>query len=374
VRLFALALLPRFWQQWAMASEAGLLRYDWQARIEGAGYFLLSVGVVSLAWAGQSLQVLAVWYMVATIATLLSHLLFLKQAWQRLSLKPTYSPVSVGQLYRFGLSQWISNIGGLLFSQADRILVNVLLGPGPVGLYAVATSVAVRINEFSAVPIQSIAPMISTIAASGQSSRLVHVFKRALRLNALIVYLVSIAVMLWAKPIAILLASPEHSQTIVSLFQILVPIYAVYSLNAPGYFAAIGLQRPRINAVYVLPSGILTLLLMVWLIPSFHLVGVVLGNSGYILTLAINLKVARDIGLGVKGYIEEIIPFIGSLLIGCGLSWANVILADPSYLTTALFFVLSATLALWIDNQSVVDTFQLIVGQTQRWLAVIRRV
>ncbi|MGH2523373.1 MAG: hypothetical protein ACRDH2_12795, partial [Anaerolineales bacterium] len=167
-----------------------------------------------------------------------------------------------------------------------------------------------------------------------------------------------------------LLVSAEHAAPVAALLRILVPIYALYSLNAPGYYAAMGLRRPELNAAGALLGGVVTLLLMVGLIPAWGLMGAAWGNSGYILVGTINLGAARLTGLGVRKWLAEALPFaIGLLLLG-GLVWVSGLLGAGSYPLVLFASLLALVPAWWIDRQSLVDLAHLSRRWIQRWRLV----
>lgn len=347
--LFGGVAFLQFWKQWAVAVEAGLLRYDLQTWAEGTGTVILYGGLILFAQLGYDLVGLTLWFLSATFVTLIIHGYLLYQTiGLRFDLRRDWSSSQARSLLKFGLTQWLSQIGGTLFGQADRFLINILLGPGAVGLYAAATSIAAKINELSAVPIQTIVPAISMARTAGKFDRIAAIFAHAQRLNSLVIYFIAATIMLGADTLARLLVTPEHANELVPLLRILVLVYAVYSLNAVGFFTVMGMGRPSINAHWVLFGGLLFTLLLVILIPLYKLYGAAWANIGYAVTLAINWRAAKAIDVDLRAYAISLLPFIFSMLACLLVSILFTRIFLPYSMRIVLSIVLVSVSGAWI--------------------------
>lgn len=350
LRIMGTVVLVQFWRGWASAVEVGLQRYDLQARAEGAGTILTYAGFVAVAGAGAGLRGLAWWLLAASVATLGLHLYLLRgrlpglgRGWER---------GEASAMLRFGTVQWVSQVGGSLFGQVDRILVNLLLGPAGAGIYAAGTGIAAKINELSAAVIQPMVPALSMATAAGQPGRVRDVFVRAQRVNGMVVFLLASAVALGAGPIAEVLVTERHAGELAPLLRILALVYGLYSLNAPGFFAAIGLGRPRINAVVVLLAGVAFVALLSVMAPAMGLAGAAWANLGYALTLAINWRVARMIRLPFREYAAQLAPLLCSALLAGALTVLLARSPVPAWAGIALSAPLVLALAGWVGGRA----------------------
>lgn len=292
--LLGLAAFFQFLRQWVMAAEAGLQRYDLQAWADGLGTVALYGGLVVLALLDPGIGPLAAWWGIASLGTVFGHwYLWRTRSAVSVTLKHGWDSRQARVLFNFGVRQWASQLGGNLFGHVDRVVVNLILGPAAAGIYSAGTSVAIRINELSAAPVQVVGP---AIAAASSLARKAVLYRRAQALNALLAYGLAAAVMLGSEPLAHVLV-PTQPDTMASVLRILGFCYGVYSVNAVAFYAAQGLGRPWINARWTIAAGCTFVLALVPLGRLFGLRGAAWANLAYALTLGINLEVLGQLAL-----------------------------------------------------------------------------
>jgi O-antigen/teichoic acid export membrane protein len=321
-------LLPRLWQQWAMAAEAALLRYDFQAAVESTSTVIMQAGVLLLAFARcSSLVVLAGWSLVVTSGSLIAHCLVLKHLFRNHPLRLRCSWRATRTLFRFGVMQWLSGLGSALFGQVDRIIINFFLGSTAAGLYSAATSVVVKINALSAIPLRVLPPAVSAANALSRKSRVQQLFIQATRLNGVGVCIIAFPILFWAYPLARTLVGQEYANQTAELLRTLAFIYGLYSLAAAGYFTAIGIGYPNLNARWGLTGGVLTCVMLVILAPRTRLIEVVWANAAYVLTLITNLQVMALLRLDLWVYLKAFLPSVCMMILWWLLS--NIIATLP---------------------------------------------
>jgi O-antigen/teichoic acid export membrane protein len=211
--------------------------------------------------------------------------------------------------------QWLSNLGSSLFGYLDRIIVNFFLGPSAAGIYAATTAVVSRINQLSAMPLQALPTWISAANALFKTERIRQIFIRATRLNGLIVFLIAAPIMFWSQPLAGFLVGAAYSAEASQLLLHLSLIYGLYSLAGAGFYTAIGVGSPRINAMAGITSGSLVILALAIFAPNLGLMGAAWANALYILVLIINSKVKSLINLDTREYIVHFAPAVIALLV-----------------------------------------------------------
>lgn len=339
--IFPLSILIffRFIQQWAMSLEAAFQRYDIRSMAETASAVLLYLGVIILAFLGHGLGILGFWVLFSSILSIFIHAYFLnlliKDKW---SLQPKFSMTCVHNLMGFGLSHWLTVLGASLFGYADRIIVAYFAGSSMAGIYTAATSVAVQINALSAVPLQVLQPVISEAKALSQQLQLRRIFVQATRINGLIVFVLAAPVIFWATELAEIIVGGEQIQIMADLLRILGCIYGLYSLNASGFFVAIGLGFPFLNARWGLSGGLLALVGLVILTPKWGLYGAAIANGAYVLTIVTNIQVAGKIGVKLVGYINTLIQMLSIIVLWVFIS---ILIAKTNWemWTRALLFI-----------------------------------
>jgi O-antigen/teichoic acid export membrane protein len=333
-------LLLRFWQQWALAAEAGLLRYDIQATIETASAVMVQIGVMLLAFVGSRLWVLAAWTLLVNGGCVIVHGLVLRRLCYRRLGRLQYSWENADALLRFGVLQWLSSLGASLFGYADRIIVNILLGPGAAGLYSAATSIAVQINTLSAIPLRVLPPAISAAKVLSQYSRIRQIFIRSTRLNGLLVVLICAPILYWAPQVSYLLVGTENATLTGKILRTIVFAYGLYSLSAAGFFSAIGVGFPMLNARWGIIGAIFSLCMVAGLASWGDIAGAAWGNIGYALVLIINFQLVKIIDLNYRTYLRNFLPSLIMVLAWWLLSVYIHIGMLPIWVLISLFFLL----------------------------------
>lgn len=329
------SILLDFWQKWALAVEAAMLRYDLQAIVETASGLALQLGIVVIALAKGGILMLAIWTIFVMGLTLIGHFIVLKHLLIIRIFRIGFYWLEAKELIRFGIMQWLSSFGSTLFSHADRIIVNLLLGAESTGIYSAATSVAVQINKLSAIPLRVIPPAITSAKALSQQSRIQSIFLWATRMNGLLVFLIAAPIMFWSRPLAGVLVGSEYIIQTAMLLQILAICYGMYSLNAAAFFTAVGIGYPIFNARWGMISGILFCLFLFIFISLFGLIGAAWANLTFAISLMINYQVVKLLKTDYWEFIKSFFPVVLMITmwgVGCmifqtplNVSWLGII-------------------------------------------------
>jgi O-antigen/teichoic acid export membrane protein len=366
LHLLALGLLPRLWQLWLCGWEQGLGRFDLPAIAESAHQIALTGGIVVLAWFGQGIVAFAWWQLAASLAAIGLHWFLLRRAGAQ---RPRWRwhPAEAPALLRFALAHWFSRLGGLLFSQADRLLVKATLGLEAAGLYTIAVSFASKINELSAIPLQPVAPAVGAAQARGDTATLRAIFDRALRLNALLVYALA-ATLAWVAPWIGQLVVPPRADDLSALIQILAFAYAVYSLNAAGYFYLIGL-RASVGSALAIVAGAGATLGLIWLLATASgLRAAAAANIGFAVTLAIPALAGRHVGITPPRLLARLAPCLLSLL-ACALLCSLTPGRQDAPLLLLVGIPLCLLPCLWIAHPETLHAWRWARGRLNKRLA-----
>jgi O-antigen/teichoic acid export membrane protein len=248
---------------------------------------LIAVGMVGLAWLGGKTVEFMQWQAIIGIAMLIAHLFIVMPLLRPLKLRPSWSVSKSRSIGRYSLLTWISSIGGALFSQGDRIIVGSLLGTNVLGIYAAITNITIQINTLSALPVQPILPLLTALVAKDaiDRSQLYRNLKLAFGVNSIVALGIGAALFASAPFVMNILVSQTPNDETVLAFRIAVIIYALYSLNAVGYYMLFALDAVHISLIINLVSSILSLILIAIMSVRVGLLGSVAGNIGYLLSL-----------------------------------------------------------------------------------------
>lgn len=312
--VMGLAAATHLVKQWLIAIEIGLQRFDLQLRAESVSMLLLNIGLVLVALLGGQIIGMAAWQLIATCGSILLHRRAVRHvADTSASCLRHGSRQVASDLLRFGLTQWLSQVGGSLFGQADRLIVSVILGPTATGVYTAATSVVSRLNELSAAPLQAIAPAVAASQAAELRQRSQAIFQAADRLNRCVVFALGAGIILGSTILATVLVPDIHRKELGQLLRVMAVAYAPFSMNAVGFFSAQGIGRPSINAVWTLAGGLVFVLMLLLLTPLADLEGAAWANAAFSITLGINIMVLKALGTSWASHVRGVLAVMAGL-------------------------------------------------------------
>jgi O-antigen/teichoic acid export membrane protein len=204
------------------------------------------------------------------------------------------------------LGTWFTSLGGVLFGQVDKLIVGTLLGVEKLGIYAAITSVANQINVVSALPAQPLLPILSNYQKREKDKErniaMLQKIKQGFQLNAVVALGMGVGLFALSSLVVGIIIPGEKNNDYTALFQIAVIIYALYSLNAVGYYTLLGTNAVRLCMSTQLTAGFLSLLLIYVGAQVFGLYGAVLGNAGYIGTWLLTLFGMQKLGIPFRAW------------------------------------------------------------------------
>jgi O-antigen/teichoic acid export membrane protein len=302
VRIAALGLLPVLVRGVFLAVPMGFQRYD-----VAAVFSFVQTGAL---WGGAALAtildlgidgvtastVVALWagalaIMIAAVVMLPSPLVIGSWSWRQLRILLPYSFFSTS-----------TGLGAQLFSSVDRITVGVVLGPTQLAYYSIVVGAATKINQVAGLLWQGLVPATSMLAINlGGRERIVRSLSYATVLSVILMLTtagVLVAASLEGLRVWLGFDFAYHA---IGALQILIVVYAVFSVNAPAYHIANGIGAPWINALLSLLGGALTIALIAALGRRWGLNGAAFANAGYLIVLlTIPLTLQRVLAIGTR--------------------------------------------------------------------------
>lgn len=259
------------------------------------------------------------------------------------------------KILKYSLFAWISGLGSILFSQGDRVLVGMLLGPAAAGAYSICTGVASRLNALAGSATQVLVPFASSYQAHGKNAEIVKVYLHLLRLIGCLLAAMGMVLIFWSQWLLSIWISPQFALSYGRVFEILILAYALFSMVAPGYHIAFGLGRPEVPALANIGGAFLMLLLMWILSPALGLTGAALANFSYSLELVVIFFTAKQLGL------REMAPILKATLPPVVILIVSILIVDLYIITTPynlvinlLFIVMLSWIALNDGRLSIV--------------------
>jgi O-antigen/teichoic acid export membrane protein len=329
-------------QRTLIGIEQAFDRYGVINVLELCQSMLTNVGLVTVAWFGGRTVSLMKWQALTCAVLLVAHCCIVFRLLRNKGLGFEWSKRKAQRIFRYSVATWTATLGSAAFSQCDRLIVGGVLGAPLLGVYSAITNIASRINSFSGTAVQPLVPSLSrdlTLNTQTQSR-----IRQATHLNALIAIEAGVFLYLLADGVMRVLAPGATSGQYILGLRIAAIIYALYSLNAPGFFVLFSLGAARTNAIVTLSSGIFSLVLIFIGARYFGLLGALVGNAGYLGTLFLNVSALRRLGITFHHYLAwMVVPFL--VLIAALLS--GLFLQDHFWWRTGFVVLQGAVFFFW---------------------------
>lgn len=307
---------------------------------------LANLGLVVVAWFGGHAVAMMKWEVLAYAVVLVAHGWFVFRLARGKRLRLLWSASKAKRIFRFSLATWISSLGSDIFNQWSRWIVGAILGPAALGVYSAITNIAGRINSLAGTAVQPLAPGLSRDLARGNPVE-DHV-RQAAHLNALIAIEAGIFLYVLADWVMrVMVPGAARPQDILAL-QIAAVVYALYSLDAPGYFILFSAGGARINATVVISTAVVSLGLISLGAWRFGLLGAITGNAGNLGMLLMVSLGARQVGVRLRRYVA----WIGAPLLVLAVALVVGAVFEGHLWWRVVFVVIQAgLLALWFLHE-----------------------
>jgi O-antigen/teichoic acid export membrane protein len=291
LQIGSLVVWARLLQQVLIGVEQAYQRYDLMNVLNTIQSVLMNLGMlVVVCLRGQTVSMMQ-WQAIASIVTLLTHVWIVRSLLKGICLRPAWNTKKGLEVGRYSLITWLTSLGSSFFSRADRLVVGSMLGTQSLGVYAAITDIAAQINTFSALPVQPLLPNLSNLTAQKNIdfSKLKQQIKYSIEINALVALGLGATLITLSPLILNLLFPGETVNQYILPFCISITIYSIYSINAVGFYILLSKNAVNTCAIVVLISGIFSLALIALGSHLFGLMGAIVGNTGYITTLLLNI-------------------------------------------------------------------------------------
>lgn len=182
----------------------------------------------------------------------------------------------------FGLSAWtgISVIGGMIFSQTDIILVNVLLGAEESGEYAILVQWSILLLSVSSILSGVIAPNILLEYAQNDVRKLKEVLYRSIKFQGIFSALPAIMVVVYADVILSLWVGDEFVH-LAPFLQIMVIHLGVSFAFRQIYTVNTAFNKMRFQGIITVICGGIHILVTIFLLKftDLGILGVIISNA-----------------------------------------------------------------------------------------------
>jgi O-antigen/teichoic acid export membrane protein len=190
---------------------------------------------------------------------------------------PSLHPETLKMIAGFGCFSWLQALSAVIFGQADRLVIGLLLGAPAVAAYALCDQAAQGIHGTVAAAFHVLFPHLSARIVREPVAEVRRTLWSAFKSNATVAVLLSAPVVLLSRPILSLWMGHDFAQKAWQMFSILAAGSALLAMNVTAHYGLLAAGRMRLVMSVNLAAGAAMLTLMALLTPHFGTVGTACG-------------------------------------------------------------------------------------------------
>lgn len=350
LRIAGLAIFFYILQRALVGIEQAFDRYRVVNALDVSQSLLSNCGLLAVTMFGGKALAMMKWQAFAWALLTVAHCWFVFRLLHERRLGFRWGIGKAAQVLRFSVAAWASALGSVAFGQCDRLIVGGILGAPLLGIYSAVTNMTSKINSFSGTAVQPLVPSLSRDVAMKVPFE--GRIRQAVRVNALIAMEAGIFLFVLADWVMRVMVPGAATPLNILGLQITAVIYALYSLNAPGYFILFSMGKAQTNAVIVLLSALISLVLIFVGARNFGLLGALVGNVGYISTCLLPVMGVRLAKMQLKVFalwiMQPILVLLAFCVLGIALEahiWWRVTLVAASIALSWIWFFQATSVA-----------------------------
>jgi O-antigen/teichoic acid export membrane protein len=338
LRCFLVVIAANILTQLFASVTTGLQRLDLTHMMSAANVVLSALLGAILLLRGWGLRGLVYGYIGSGILTIATYLVLVRRLLPQVVLNPFHLDTDEAKrMFAFSLRLYVTQAAVAVHNQVEKVFLALLVGVAPVGLYDIASDIALKVRGAIGLILSPVLPAASELNALGDETRKRELYYRAQKYLALfgvpvVCYIVAISnrfVELWIGRSMGMIAVPLSVLLIVNFFNL---------ATGPGFliFAGSGYLQPGVQSATL--GIVLNVVLSLGLIYKFGFAGAVVGTAAS-LTLAsayFMFLFHEHTGYPVnrvlkEGYLKPIVGSIALLAVllairpAKNLSWAGLV-------------------------------------------------
>jgi O-antigen/teichoic acid export membrane protein len=308
-------------QQVLIGIEQAYQRYDLLNLLNTIQSLLTGVGMLTVAWLGGRTIELMQWQALVGVVIFIAHVYLIKLLTKSTKLRLQWDRSKGLTVARYSLQTWFTSLGGVLFAQADKLIIGAIFGSRELGIYAVITNIASQINLFSYLPVQPLVPKITQHFATPDADRVAfdQQIKSALEINFSIALGAGAMLFTFAPLVLDMLIHDATNANYILSLQIVAIAYSFASVNAVGYYILLATDAVNVCMKIQLISSVGSLLIIYLGSLHFGIIGAAVGNAGFMGTLLMVYMGMKKISIPVSQWLTwiafPVLWFVGSIII-----------------------------------------------------------
>ncbi len=274
--LVALSILPQFLSRVSQGFLLSQLKNRTARLIDTFSAISLWLGAVLVVLIfGKNLSLIGAWCLFNSVVVMT---LYFGAVRHTTLLRFQLNQKIVRKMLDFSGFMFIESIAVALFQHLDKLVVGFTLGPVLAGVYAVGTSIGLRMSMVVGPITEVLLPYASLKDSLQEHERLQVIFRMVSRYVSLIIAVIGGLAIVWMKEFLSVWISPAYALNYSTAFRCLIFAYSLLSLSRTGHQSLTGIGKVRITSmIYAAVTGSM-LLSLYFFSRQFGLIGAVLAN------------------------------------------------------------------------------------------------
>ncbi len=181
--------------------------------------------------------------------------------------KPQFDTIELQRMFGFGVYAWLQSAGGMIFGQADRMVIGSMLGMSALTVYSVCLQLAQQIHAFVSAGFSVLFPMISRRMETVMIGNL-HAEARSLILvNLLVSIVLAVPVIFFGDSILELWMGHDFMVQGTTVLRLLAGAFFILSINVALHYILLGAGDVKFVALTNTVGGAMSLIVTIALVP-----------------------------------------------------------------------------------------------------------
>ena len=305
----AISTLPQFLSKVFQGYLLSQLKHFLARQLDMYFSMLLWIGVVLISYLNSDIRWIGAWCLVVSILLFLGYFLVVRKL-VRLVFWIDFSVVNM--MMNFSIFLFFEMIAIGLFQNMDKVILGLTLGPVLAGIYAVGTSVSLRISMVTGQITDILIPYASLADSLHERRRLYRMVRKISFYVSILVGFLGGILILWMDYFLRFWISSEYAQQYSNLFRIIILSYSFLSLSRPAHQSLMGLGKVKFTSIVYIISTTIMLLALFFLSSNYGILGAGWANLFMAILISYNMyiyfifdrkrafkKVSMDIGLTI---------------------------------------------------------------------------
>jgi len=280
LRIASILILVRAIESVAVGVQRAFEQYRTTVQVSSAARLLILGSAAALAWCGQrTVSILLTTALIMAVGTIIqlhhARMLISAPMW------PNFRPNETRLLCGRGVFLWLQTLGGIIFSQLDRIMLGTYLGALAVAPYSLCVQFTHPIYGLTGAALNFLFPYLSSLSVSQSPAVFRQTLMKAFALNVVLVAFPTVLLLVFGERIIGIWAGASVAKSAATILPPIVLGAALVGLSVSGIYAAQALGLFRAVA-YVNITGRAALLVpMILLLRHQGLAGLAVSRLFY---------------------------------------------------------------------------------------------